>query len=88
MLQFFNKTAQDSSRKTKRGLAGASNRCLKVTEVSAGTPCEQVYRCPVSHVNEIISARLLDASVSAGLGEGTLNRLFCSPVTLETALMI
>lgn len=30
--------------------------------------CEQVYWCPVSHVNEIISARLLDAGVSIGLG--------------------
>lgn len=30
--------------------------------------CEQVYWCPVSHVNEIISARLLDVGVSIGLG--------------------
>lgn len=60
---------------------------------SCWNACEQVYWCPVSHVNEIISARLLDAGVSIGLGarkikKKSLHRLLSSPVTLEMAPVI
>lgn len=78
----------DSNHKTKK-CAGRSLELLSQGYPSiCSDACEQVYWCPVSHVNEIISARILDATVSMGFEEKSLNRLFCSPVTAEMTLVI